>query len=118
MPSAQLVSLGQKLVWGGHSGGKPLVVCEYDSFRELRALQLVGTPALRCPRHTQYVHQATSVQAVVSGNLHNAVQSFQACPPPRIWRILGDNRYKKALWRLSVIGIPDAVGHGIVHRSA
>jgi hypothetical protein len=60
LSSAQLVSLGLSLVWSGHSVGKPLVVCEHYRVRELRALQLEGTRALRCQQHTQYVQQATS----------------------------------------------------------
>jgi hypothetical protein len=76
LPHAQLISLGQSLVWGGHSVGKPLAVCEHHSVRELRALQLEGTRALRCQWHTQYVQQATSGHAPVDVTLRAAVQRF------------------------------------------
>jgi hypothetical protein len=36
LSSVQQVSLGQSLVWVGHSVGKPRVVCENHSVRELR----------------------------------------------------------------------------------
>jgi hypothetical protein len=56
LSSAHLVSLiSQSLVWGGHSVGKPLVICEHDSVWELSALQTDGTRALRCQQHSQYV---------------------------------------------------------------
>jgi hypothetical protein len=114
---AQLISLGQSLAWGVHSVGKPLEVCEHHSVRELRALQLEGTRALRCHRHTQYVQQATSGHAPVGVTIRAAVQRLQACLP-RIWRMPWDNSYKEALWRLAVNGIPGEGGYGIVHRSA
>jgi hypothetical protein len=57
---AHLVSLGQSLVWGGHSVGKPMAVCEHDCVREPQSHQLEGTRALRWQRHTQHVQQDIS----------------------------------------------------------
>jgi hypothetical protein len=117
MPSAQLVSLGHYLVWGGHNGGKPLVDCDHHSVRDLCALQLEGTRALRCGRHTQYVQKATIGQALVGVSTRTAVQRLRACHYP-VWRLPWDNRYKEALRRLAVNGVTGAGGYGIVHRSA
>jgi hypothetical protein len=86
------------------------------------ALRAAAGRYSRCSVTTAHSIRAAGYQwpipsTTTSGNLRTAVQRFQACLP-RIWRLPWDNRYKEALWRLAVNGVPETGGYGIVHRSA